>query len=266
MTKGTGVAKDVDDSGAPTVRTPEQEAGRIAEAFDFYDRGKHWEVAGDRLAEDSPYGTARVSRVVPARVLHVIGASEMAEQLRHLYGSGAVTGWTLQPMPETRTPLHTVKQAILQAADGLGRGYTQLTRGGFACTEEVQACPDTAMLGVTNIGPGTLEVIRAVLPYTGPDPAEVAAEQADADGGTTEVPHAARVAALFSAVTRARYPRLVEQLAASRMPDAALAKVADALSSEPLPPVDPMVDLLLDTAGLRHALEIYRATHTAEKQ
>jgi hypothetical protein len=172
---------------ASAVRTPEQEAGRpeqeagrIAEAFDFYDRGGHWEVAGDRLAEDSPYGTARVCRVVPARVLHVIGASAMAEQLRHLYGCGAVTGWALQPMPETRTLLHTVKRAILQAADGLGRGFTQLTRGSFVHTEEVQACPDLAMLGVDNIGPGTVAVIRSVLPYTGPDPAEVAAEQADA--------------------------------------------------------------------------------------
>lgn len=90
------MADDVDGASRPAVRTPEQEAGRIAEAFDFYDRGKRWEIAGDRLAQDSAYGTARVCRVVPARVLHVIGVSEMAEQLRHLYGSGAMTGWALQ--------------------------------------------------------------------------------------------------------------------------------------------------------------------------
>ncbi|HEY3480473.1 MAG TPA: hypothetical protein VGL02_16375, partial [Streptomyces sp.] len=135
------MADDVEaESRASAVRTPEQEAGRIAEAFDFYDRGEHWEIAGDRLAENSPYGSARVCRVVPGRVLHVIGASEMAEQLRHLYGSGAVTGWTLQPMPETRTPLHTVQQAIRAASGDTGRGYTQLTRHGFVATEEVQAC------------------------------------------------------------------------------------------------------------------------------
>ncbi|MCR6488379.1 hypothetical protein M8542_36670 [Amycolatopsis sp. OK19-0408] len=256
------MSHDVDDDASkPAVRTPEQEAGRIAEAFDFYDRGKHWEIAGERRAEDSPYGTAHVCRVVPARVLHVIGASEMAEQLRHLYGSGAVTGWTLQPMPETRTSLHTVKQAILRAADGLGRGYTQLSRGGFTCTEEVQACPDTAILGVPNIGPSTLDIIRSVLPYLGPDPAELTAELADADGGTDASPQTARVGGLFTLATRARYPRLVEQLAASRMPHAALAKIADALNSEPLPLADPMVDLLLDTAGLRRILEIYRTTH-----
>ncbi|SFW11916.1 hypothetical protein [Amycolatopsis australiensis] len=257
------MADDVDSasSGVPAVRTPEQEAARIAEAFDFYDRGEHWEVAGGRRAEDSLYGTARVCRVVPGRVLHVVGASAMAEQLRHLYGCGAVTGWTLQPMPETRTLLHTVQQAIREASGGTGRGYTQLSRGGFVHTEEVQACPDTAMLGVNNIGPGTLEIIRAVLPYTGPDPAEAAAEPADAgDGGMAAVPHAGATG-LFSTATRARYPRLVEQLAASRMPEAALTRIAEALNGEPLPPADPMVDLLLDTAGLRRALEIYRATH-----
>jgi hypothetical protein len=260
------MADDDVSTGEQAVRTPEQEATRIAEAFDYYDRGDHWETAGDRLATDSPFGTARVCRVVPGRVLHVIGASAMAEQLRHLYRSGAVTGWTLQPMPETRTLLHTVQQAIREASGDTGRGYTQLTRGGFVHTEEVQACPDTAMLGVTNIGPGTLDIIRAVLPYTGPDPADVA-EQADTGtGGTGTVPQAARAAELFSSATRARYPRLVEQLAASRMPDAALTTIADALNGEPLPPADPMVDLLLDTAGLRRALEIYRATHTTDQQ
>ncbi|MGK3199593.1 hypothetical protein ABFJ78_00550 [Amycolatopsis sp. MEPSY49] len=44
------------------VRAPEQEAGRITEAFDFHDQPGHWETAGDRLAKDSPFGTARVCR------------------------------------------------------------------------------------------------------------------------------------------------------------------------------------------------------------
>ncbi len=70
----------------------------------------------------------------------------------------------------------------------------------------------------------------------------------------------------FNTATQARYPRLVEQLGTSRMPDAALVKVADALNSEPLPSADPMADLLLDTAGLHRALEIYRANHTADQQ
>jgi hypothetical protein len=32
-------------------------------------------------------------------VLHVIGASEMAETLGQLLAEGAVVGWTLQPSP-----------------------------------------------------------------------------------------------------------------------------------------------------------------------
>jgi hypothetical protein len=71
----------------------------------------------------------RCRRYRPGRLLHVIGASEMAEPLRHLYGSGGVTCWTLQPMRETRTPLHNVQQAIRwrhwsrlhPARDGEGR-------------------------------------------------------------------------------------------------------------------------------------------------
>jgi hypothetical protein len=139
---------------------PEREAIRIATAFDHYDQtGRHWETAGD----ESPFGQAKVCRVWPARVLHVFGATEMAEQLRSLYGSGEITGGTLQPMAATRTPLHTVEQQIREAA-----GYTPLARGGFVHTEEVQATPDAALLGVRNVGPNTLPIIRKALPCTGP--------------------------------------------------------------------------------------------------
>jgi hypothetical protein len=69
-----------------------------------------------------------------------------------------------------------------------------------------------------------------------------------------------------SPAARARYPQLVDELAASRVPDAALQKIAGSLSDEPLPPADPTVDLLLDTAGLRRALAVYRATHTTDQQ
>jgi hypothetical protein len=248
----------------PQPGTPEREATRIANIFEGYGRGGHWELAGDQ--HESPFGAARVCRVVPARVLHVVGASEMAEQLRALYSAGTVTGWTLQPMPGTRTPLHTVERAIHDAGGGTSRGYTQLTRGGFVHTEEVQACPDAALREVHNVGPGTLAIIRAVLPFLGPDPDAVADPGDVAGGDAPAVPQAARVAELFSPAARASCPQLVDELAAARVPDAALQKIAGSLSDEPVPPADPLVDLLLDTAGLRRALAVYRATHTTDQQ
>ncbi|WP_410643632.1 hypothetical protein [Amycolatopsis sp. lyj-346] len=150
----------------------------------------------------------------------------MAVQLRHLYGCGAVTGWALQPMPETRTSLHTVKQAILQAADGLGRGLTQLTRGGSVHTiDSHRGSP--GLPGLSDAGGRQHRPRHPSRSFAPSCPG-------------------AQVAELFTSATRARYPRLVEQLAASRMPDAALAQIAAALNGEPLPAADPMVDLLLD--------------------
>lgn len=239
--------------------TPEQEAVRIANAFDRHDSGSRWETAGGEGT--SPYGSARVCRFDPARVLHVIGATEMAEQLRHLYRTGAVTGWTLQPMPDTRTPIHTVAGQI-QDASATGRGYTQLTRAGFVHTEEVQACPDAALTGVRNIGPDTLAIIRTVLPYTGPaaddlptppPPARITPRSPDLTAGPDQP---------LSPATRIRYQWLVQGLSTSSIPEAALTKIVESLNAETLPPADPLVELLLDTAGLHELLRHYRDTHT----
>ncbi|QRP42966.1 hypothetical protein [Amycolatopsis sp. FDAARGOS 1241] len=101
-------------------------------------------------------------------MLHVIGASEMAQGLREFYGRGDVVGWTLQPMAETRTLLAEFRDRIAAAGDGSDRGYNQLERSGFVYGEEVQACPDEALLDLRNIGPAVLPRIRAVLPYTTP--------------------------------------------------------------------------------------------------
>jgi hypothetical protein len=239
--------------------SPEREAIRIAVAFEGYDHtGRHWEAAGD---DDSPFGTARVCRVWPSRVLHVVGASEMAEQLRSLYGSGEITGWTLQPTVDTRTPLHAFRQKILDAAGGSGRGYTPLPRHGFAHVEEVQACPDAALREVRNIGPAALQIIRKILPYTGPTVDEVV-EPPPGRHSPHSPEREAQLGEVFTAVTRARYRRLVDGLAASAIPAKALGKIADSLNAEPAPPTDPLVELLLETAGLDGLLQLYRDTHT----
>uniref|UniRef100_UPI003F494B46 acyltransferase n=1 Tax=Amycolatopsis sp. CA-293810 TaxID=3239926 RepID=UPI003F494B46 len=154
--------------------TPDAEARRIAAEFgEFQVPGDFpFAVAG---SVTSPWGMARVIRVEPARVLHIIGASEMAEQLRAFFGGGAIAGWSLQLMPESRTPLERYQPAFeaIPQHEGGARGYKQLTRAGFAYAEEVAACPDSALLRIRNIGPNTLTRIRAIV--GGPPTEDVAA-------------------------------------------------------------------------------------------
>ncbi|HEV7976094.1 hypothetical protein [Amycolatopsis sp.] len=45
------------------------------------------------------------------------------------------------------------------------------------------------------------------------------------------------------------------------MPDAAVDKIVASLNAEPVPPADPLVALLLETAGGLGMLEHYRTTH-----
>lgn len=160
--------------------TPEAEARRVATAFDEFLVSEEypWQVAG---SVTSRWGLARVIRVEPARVLHVVGASEMADQLRLLYSGGAIAGWTLQPIPATRTPLEHYKprfQALPREEGGI-RGYKQLVHAGFVFGEEVAACPDSALLRVRNIGPNTLKNIRNIIGGPPAGEAPVAAPRID---------------------------------------------------------------------------------------
>jgi hypothetical protein len=98
-----GSVHDDDTTASEEQLPPEDEVRRIAAAFDEYrSLSERWETAG---SSTSRWGSARVCRVRPGRVLHVVGASEMAESLRDLLSRGEVVGWALQPMAETRTPL-----------------------------------------------------------------------------------------------------------------------------------------------------------------
>ena len=91
------IAASSDDDTPPPVKqpTPEEEIRRIAAEFEGF-HSDPFERAG---FQGSRWGLAHVCRVRPSRVLHVIGASEMAETLGQLLAEGAVVGWTLQPSP-----------------------------------------------------------------------------------------------------------------------------------------------------------------------
>lgn len=192
-------------------------------------------------------------------MLHVVGASEMAERLRGLYGSGAVEGWRLQPMASSRTPLESFEAAFDAVGQQYGgnRGYSQLFRAGFVYGEEVVACPDAALLQIRNIGGETLRKIRRIVGGP-PDPIPAGAGPV---GDRDRVAAARLLSGLLSDSTRARYPELVRGLEGSRMPPEAVEAIAQSLEREALPPTDSMVALLLDTAGEMRLLDIYRATH-----
>uniref|UniRef100_UPI003F492290 hypothetical protein n=1 Tax=Amycolatopsis sp. CA-096443 TaxID=3239919 RepID=UPI003F492290 len=240
--------------GSAAEAAPEEEARRIGAHFDRAPRHP-WEPAG---ADASPWGLAWVCRVGTGRVLHVVGASEMAERLRSLYGDGTIVGWRLQPMAPSRTPLedYGAEFGATGQQDGGSRGYHQLRHAGFVFGEEVAACPDEALLKIRNIGPGTLRKIRRII---GGPPAPSARVAAGDD--LEPVPSGQILGGRLSASTRARYPELVRGLAASHMPPAALDTIARSLDNETPPPPEPLVALLLETAGQARLLDIYRATH-----
>jgi hypothetical protein len=238
-----------------SVATPQAEARRVAHELELPPHV--WEQAG---TPSGRWGCAQVCRVRPGRVLHVVGASEMAEQLREIYKSGAIVGWALQPMPDTRTPLHEYEY-LLQLTEsgrqpGSRRAYNQLGRWGFVWAEEVRATPDEALLGIRNLGQTALTKIRELLgDYT-----------ADANDSVNADQYAERqchIRTLASASTLARYPELLHLLARSRMPVEAVDTICAALNGEQLPPIDPLAHLLLETAHEAELLALYRVTHTA---
>lgn len=240
------------DRARRMAATPEDEARRIAAAMEY--PTCVWELAGD---SEGRWGEAAVCSARPARELHVIGASAIAEQLRELYASGAVSGWTLRWMPESRTPLFHYLDELTAAGPqpGSKRGYNQLDRAGFVYVEEVQACPDTALLDLRNIGETALRAVRDVLGYATP-PIDV-----DETGAAAE--RHRHIRATVTPATAARYPELVRLLAQSRMPREAVDAICAALDAEALPPADKLVTMLLRTAGEEKLLALYRETHTS---
>lgn len=240
---------------------PDEQARRIIGDLESSSR-RWWSSAG---ISDGQWGVAQVCRMRPARILHVVGTSEMAEQLREIYSSGEIAGWSLQPMPPTRTPLHSYLEALVAAGPQPGsvRGYNQLDRQGFVFAEEVQVCPDEALLEMRNFGQIALAAVREVL---GPAPVIATAEEPRFKirrRGQSEAASARQqyVVENLSAPAATRYSEFVRLLAQSQIPLAALDKICAALSSEPVPGADPLVTLLLDTAGESGLLDLYRTIH-----
>jgi hypothetical protein len=231
--------------------SPAEALTRVTAAFAA--GGDGWVQAGSR---GGPQGEAQVC-VVGRRYLHVVGMSPMASRLRELVAIGAAPGWALHPVPRGRTPVGRLAEPLL-AVSGSARFYNLLVREGFATVEEVAATPDDYLLLLRQVGPAMVAAVRQVLGDLGlgspedarPAPAGFIAERLT------------RITSLLTGPQQERYRDFAGMMARSSLPSGALTAIAESLSGEPVPAADPLVCLLLDTAGEAELAVYYRRTHT----
>lgn len=206
--------------------------------------------------ERGRWGEARVCQVQPERVLHVVGDGAMASALRELLAQGSVPGWHLNPVEVGETPLHVLAGPLL-AVSGAARYYNVLRRSGFTNVEELAATPDTCLLNLPQSGPKMVTAIRQVLRDHGPGSPKIA--HPVTAGAVAE--RRALMTARLTGEQRVRYKEFAELLAFSSLPGEVLEKIADSLNAEGVPPADPLVGLMLDTAGEADLARYYRSTH-----
>ena len=241
----------VPERGGPDHgESPEEALLRIVNVLDS---GYGWELAGRHGGQ---WGRANVCRVRPGRVLHVIGASTMAERLRELLAGQAVPGWELQPLPPSRNPLHLLAEPLLTLPTGR-QFYNLLDREGFATVEEVAATPDDCLRLFRQCGPKTVAAIRLVLRDLGWDtPAS-----GHPSGTSLVAERQVYIVSRLAEAQRVRYREFTGMLARSSIPISALDKIIESLNAEAVPPADPFVSLLLETAGETEMASHYQQMH-----
>lgn len=184
-------------------------------------------------------------------VVHVVGSTDLAERVRGVLEDNAIEGWRLHELPNERTPLKQVEARLGS------RVYNGLTRNGFSTIEEGAAVPDDAFRHLRNVGPKFLATVRSVASI--PDSPALPINNLVAAEAVQQ--RRRFLNDRLHETTAERYTAFVEALAGSSMPLSALDKISEALNNEPVPPTDPTVALLLETAGEDQLLEHYRRTH-----
>src|SRR5690242_5101966 len=99
---------------------PEQKLLAIAESL-----ARAGSLSASAGSKSDPLGRALVFRPWPARSLHIVGDSPLADEFRRLLAAGAVPGWDLHPVPGGRTPLR-VLAGPLHRLSGSVRFYNLL--------------------------------------------------------------------------------------------------------------------------------------------
>lgn len=193
-------------------------------------------------------GAARIFRR-PGRIVHVVGTSGLAEALRRLLRDGAVSPWQLHPVPEPGTFLERAESTLGH------RAYHVLCRAGFETIEEVAATPDDGLLELRNLGTKSLAAIHAA----------VAEHLADAvtntSGHDEHEGRRRRIADRVHPCHLNRHSEFLDRIARSRVPLEAVDTIVDSINAEAVPPADPMVILLLRTAGETRLADVYEAAH-----
>jgi hypothetical protein len=240
------VPADAWQGDAPTSPTAEALVRAVAAEFT---QGTHLSARVASIGHEDPGELALLFRAGPESI-HVVGHNLLADELRAALLSGAAPGWLLHPVADPGTPLRLLQPHLST------RDYRLLAREGFTTVEDVVETPDKALLDLRHAGRKFLAAVRAAT-------AQVAI--------THNVAHQAEPGAVadrrrflderLQPAQQLRYRDLIDGLAMSRLPFAALETIIDALNAEPLPPTDPIVTLLLETGDEAGLLDLYRQTH-----
>ncbi|TCJ34624.1 hypothetical protein E0504_32000 [Parafrankia sp. BMG5.11] len=200
--------------------------------------------------EKLPGVEALLFGLAEAREVHIVGGSWLAQQMRDLLRAGRIPGWNLHELPETTTPVFALFP-LLPAVT-----VTALEKCPFATVEEVAAAPDEGLRELHRLGAKGVAAIReacahpAVREFTG-RPA-VFPDLADAPppfGDRMNVAH------------QIRYQGFLDGLLHRSLPQAAVDTIIRSIDGEPLPSADPLVLMLLETAGATDLLAYYANTH-----
>lgn len=190
------------------------------------------------------------------RSVHVVGASQIAIQARAVLTADAVPGWTLHLTQDPSTPL-TALQPLLT-----NRYYGLLERNGFTTVEEVEATPESGLAGLRSAGPKFLIAVSNGLAQLGPAGASLTAPAPPEELNRRRQ----LLAQQLQPGAALRNSGFVDLLARSSIPVSALGLIIGSLNAEPVPPADPTVLALLETAGESTLLARYAGTRRHDGQ
>jgi hypothetical protein len=200
-------------------------------------------------SDGQPYPPGVLLFALDGQRVHVVGADDLATEIRHVLREGRIPGWSLNEMTGTATPLVALRPLMTP------RTFRTLEREPFTTVEEVATLPDHALVDLRHIGEKSVAEIRTAIA----DPA--IAHYSANNPSSTSPSRPAMLRDELPSTLRLRLAPFLDLLAAATLPASAETAIIAALAAEPVPPADHVVILLLETAGAQDALDYYTATH-----
>ncbi|MEX5635838.1 hypothetical protein [Parafrankia sp. FMc2] len=199
----------------------------------------------DRL----PGVEALLFALVDAQEVHVVGGSWLAQQMRDLLRAGKVAGWSLHELPQTRTPVFALFPLLPLTT------ITAFEKSPFTTVEEVAAVPDDGLRELRRLGTKSIPAIREACAH--PAVREFGSSTAALPDLTDAPPFGDRM----HLAHQIRNQGFLEGLLHGSLPQNAVDAIIRSIEAEPVPPADPLVVLLLETAGATDLLAYYVSTH-----